>query len=262
MEPTEERERVEFVPWDQLRRSPGQSTTIQLRLAGMGIAVVAGALVVAWLALGRGSSFQTEPVALAGPEGVATTLLEAEPAGPPPTVPSPVGYAEADLRAIVPHPGREFAGGVAVEFLRDYLGGLRPELHPYGEPVGSVYVEWITLLAVEESGELDRWLVTMRVGLLELGTEPRRLPVYEYAIEVSTVEGTTYVSLPVRRVGSGGELAVVVDDHPLVDLPATLLQASPLRPGDEVVGAWQDELGWNVVVRDERGFALVLEITD
>lgn len=228
----------------------------------MGIALVAVVLVVAWLALGRGSSFPSEPVALSGPEVVTTTLLEAEPASPAPTEPSPVGYAEADLRAIVPAPGREFAGGVAVEFLRDYLGGDRPELHPYGEPVGSVYVEWLTLLAVEELGEPDRWMVTMRVGLLELGAEPRRLPVGEYAVEVSTVEGTAYVSLPIRRVGSGRELAVVVDDHPLVDLPADLLQASPLRPGDEVVGAWENELGWNVVVRDERGIALVLEITD
>lgn len=262
MEPSEEGERVEFVPWDQLRRSPGRSTTIQPRLAGMGIALVAVVLVVAWLALGRGSSFPSEPVALSGPEVVTTTLLEAEPASPAPTEPSPVGYAEADLRAIVPAPGREFAGGVAVEFLRDYLGGDRPELHPYGEPVGSVYVEWLTLLAVEELGEPDRWMVTMRVGLLELGAEPRRLPVGEYAVEVSTVEGTTYVSLPIRRVGSGRELAVVVDDHPLVGMSADLLQASPLLKGDEVVGAWENELGWNVVVRDERGIALVLEITD
>jgi hypothetical protein len=48
----------------------------------------------------------------------------------------------------------------------------------------------------------------------------------------------------------------------LVDLSADLLQIAPLQPGDEVVGVWEDELGWNLVVRDERGFAVVLEITD
>lgn len=262
MEPTDDGERVEFVPWDQLRRNPGRSTTVQPRLAGMVIAMVVVVLVVAWLVFGRGSSSQAEPVALTGPESAATSLLEAEPSSPSPTAPSPVGYAEADLRAIVPAPGREFAAGVAAEFLRDYLSGDRPELHPFGGPAGAIYVEWITLLTIEEAGELDRWRVTMRVGLLEMGAEPRRLPVSEYSVEVSTVEGTTTVSLPVRRPGSGGELAVVVDDHPLVDLPTDLLQISPLRPGDEVVGAWEDEMGWNVVVRDERGFALVLEIPD
>lgn len=262
MEPTDDGERVEFVPWDQLRRGPGQSLTVQPRLAGVVVAAAAVVLVVAWLALGHGSGLGSESRALSVPEVVVTTLFEAEPADPAPTVPSPVGYAEADLRATGPSSGREFAAGVAAEFLRDYLSGGRPELHPYGGPVAAVYVEWITLLTIEESGGVDRWMVTMRVGLLELGTEPNRLPPSEYTVEVSTAEGTTYVGLPVRSDGSGEALAVVVDQHPLVDLPADLLEISPLRPGDEVVGAWEDEMGWNVVVRDERGFALVLQIRD
>jgi hypothetical protein len=107
------------------------------------------------------------------------------------------------------------------------------------------------------TNELQRWLVTMRVGLLELGDDPRRLPVSEYAVHVSMEDGVAEVSVPIRLTAHD---RVVVRRESLTDVPSGMLETADIGAAEEILGGWEAAGSWYVLVRDERGLPVAVEV--
>ncbi len=166
---------------------------------------------------------------------------------------------EADLRAVAPEFPERAVAAIASEYLRAYLSEETPEIHPYGSATTPVYVEWIAVISAEVTDQLQRWLVTMRVGLLELGDDPRRLPVSEYAVYVSMEDGVAQVSVPIRRDRTGLD-QVVMQRESLSDVPSTILKVAAIGPEEEILGGWEAAGSWYVMVRDERGLPVAVEV--
>ncbi len=163
---------------------------------------------------------------------------------------------EADLRAVVPESERAVAA-IASEYLRAYLSDETPEIHPYGTATTAVYVEWIAVISADVTDEPQRWLVTMRVGLLELGDDPRRLPVSAYSVFVSMEDGAAEVSVPIRRAAHD---QVVMRPETLTEVPSTILDVAAIGPEEEILGGWETAGNWYVMVRDERGLPVAVEV--
>ena len=114
------------------------------------------------------------------------------------------------------------------------------------------------MISAEVTDELQRWLVTMRVGLLELGDDPRRLPVSEYSVFVSMDDGSAEVSVPIRRADPD---PVVLQPQTLTDVPSTILEAVAIGSDEEILGGWKSAGSWYVMVRDERGLPVAIEVS-
>lgn len=257
MQPPDDGERVEFVPWDQLRPREWIGAGSSSKLVGIAGALCLVMAVAGWWWVNRPDS---EPLmgdtAMASP--LATTPLPAVPAT---TVATPPRVTEADLRAIVPAWSDQAVSAIASEYLRAYLSEESSSIHPFGLATTPLYVEWVGVISAEETDEPDSWLVTMRVGSLELGDEPRRLPVGEYAVFVSMQDGLAEVSIPIRRNGSNHD-QVVVRRQVLADVPSPILAGAAIGSEEEILGGWEGAGNWYVVVRDERGLPVAVEVGD
>ncbi len=257
MQPIDDGERVEFVPWDQLRprEHPGAASRQQLlALAG---AVCVTLVVAGWWWANRADSAPVVPDPTPVSDQAVTPVPLASPTTLAATVPVTARVTEADLRAVAPGSSERAVAAVASEYLRAYLSDETPEIHPYGTATTPVYVEWIGVISADVTDELQRWLVTMRVGLLELGDDPRRLPVSEYSVFVSVEDGSLKVSVPIRREEHE---QVVMERESLTDVPSTILEAASIGPEEEILGGWEAAGSWYVMVRDVRGLPVAVEV--
>ena len=255
MEPLSDGERVEFVPWDQIR-TPNREPWSQRRLIVIVVAVVGVVLVgAAWWLFDRPASSDPGPTA---PPEVA--LVETSVSVPLTTINPPAGYTEADLRAIAPDQSAGAVATVAAEFLRAYLSDTDPAIHPFGVSIEPLYVEWLLVVSTDEGSAPGQSIVTMRVGLLELGEEPRRLPVSEYAVVVSEDRAHNQLSIPIRR-DMADNADFVVEDRSLTEVPASVLANAPVEDGEEVLGGWTDGAAWYVLVLDRYGTPVAIEVT-
>ena len=254
MQPIDDGERVEFVPWDQLRPRgrPGAASRQQLL-------AIAGAVCVTLVVGGWWWANRPDSVPLAPDSTFVSTAETRLPEASASTVAAMARVTEADLRAVVPESFERAVAAVASEYLRAYLSEETPEIHPYGTATTPVYVEWIEVISADATDELQRWLVTMRVGLLELGDDPRRLPVSEYAVFVSMDDGLAEVSVPIRRDRAERD-RVVMQRESLTDVPSAILEVAGIGPEEEILGGWEAAGSWYVMVRDERGLPVAVEV--
>lgn len=257
MQPIDDGERVEFVPWDQLR--PRERVGVGSRQQ---LVAIAGALCLALVVAGWWWANRPVSVPLVTDHAVASPQIETSlPVAPATTVADSARVTEADLRAIAPASSDRVVATIASEYLRAYLSGEASLIHPYGTATTPLYVEWVGVISAEVSDELQRWLVTMRVGLLELGDEPRRLPVSEYSVFVSVEDGMAEVSVPIRRDGAEHN-QVVVQRPALTDVPSAILAAAAIGPEEEILGGWESAGSWYVVIRDGWGLPVAVEVGD
>ncbi|MDH5421478.1 MAG: DUF2333 family protein [Acidimicrobiia bacterium] len=256
MQPIDDGERVEFVPWEQLRPRQRPTVTAQQRFLA-----IAGAVCVALVVAGWWWSNRPDPAPVASESTpVATQAGTPVPLASTTTLAVTVPVTEADLRASAPASPELEIAAIASEYLRAYLSESTPEIHPYGTATTPTYVEWIGVISADVTDELQRWLVTMRVGLLELGDDPRRLPVSEYSVFVSMKDGSAVVSVPIRRAGTRPD-PVVVQHESLTDVPSTILEAAAIGPEEEILGGWEAAGRWYVMVLDERGLPVAVEVS-
>lgn len=254
MEPIEDGERVEFVPWEQLRPRERHVVAARQRFVMITGAVCVIAIVAGWWWADRADSVPSVPDAAHG--SASQTLV---PLASVTTIAATARVTEADLLAVAPEASERAVAAVASEYLRAYLSDETPQIHPYGTATTPVYVEWITVTSAEVTDEFQRWMVTMRVGLLELSDDPRRLPVGEYSVFVTLDDGTVVVSVPIRRDPTELD-QFVMQRQSLIEVPATILKLAAIRPEEEILGGWEAAGTWYVMVRDERGLPVAVEV--
>lgn len=257
MEPLQDRERVEFVPWDQLRKSPPARPSSRALMAG-------GFVVVALLGLGY-TLARSSPASGIGAPSTSTSPISRidEPVvvEDAPHVEADLGYSEADLRAADPGVDLAWVSGTASGFVRDYFSTARQQIHPYGSGEVPLYVEWVEVIGIEADESDGPWRVKVQVGLVEMGTEPRRLPASDFTVTVDRLgpyEAT--VGLPVL---SPQPVNATVETHELGGVPEPVRQMA-LDRGVEgtIMGGWRQSDIWSVVVQQPTGPPVVVEVTD
>ena len=254
MQPIEDGERVEFVPWEQLRPRERHVVAARQRFVMITGAVCVIAIVAGWWWADR-----ADPVPPAPDAAFVSIPQTLDPLASVTTIAATARVTEADLLAGEPEASERMVAAAASEYLRAYLSDASPPIHPYGTATMPIYVEWITVTSAEVTDELQRWLVTMRVGLLELGDDPRRLPVSEFSVFVAMEDGPAVVSVPIRRDPTELD-RFVVQQESLTEVPSTILGVAAIGPEEEILGGWEAAGSWYVMIRDERGLPVVVEV--
>ena len=256
MEPLQDRERVEFVPWDQLRKPPPMRPTNRTMLVG--VAVVVASLSLGYALFRSGPSPDVEapfPIATAAAQSIDE--LEADEALPS-GLGSDLGYSEADLRAGDSSVDMAWVEGTATGFVRDYFSTTEPAIHPYVTGEVPAYVDWVSVIGLEGTESDGPWQVTVRVGLVELGPQPRRLPASDYTVMVDRRElGEVSFSVPVL---GGQPSSATAEGHDLEEVPESV--QAMLDPSVEgmIVGGWRQLDTWYVVVQQPTGPPVVIEV--